>query len=890
MPSTHWNLPRRAEGVLRLLLVAGLAGSAASQEPSALDLLLKEGVQLNEKGQWAAAKTRFEAALFLARETGTKGAEAEAHRGLGWAAIGEARYADAEKELELARGSFAEVGDERGLARVHNHLASLAWYRNDLAQARGLYLRALEQFRAIGDVDGQVLVLGNLPFVGETQEEREAFVEQALAVVRAGKNREATLALLLHVRGDLLRNRAEYAMALASLQESAALYEAFGNRPKLASVYTSLGALYREHGLLDRAESFHRRALDLREKAGDRFGVVQSLTAVAIALREQGQPREALAVLEKANAACAEIGSSTMLLIPLWHTLADIHQQLGNPARAHQIARDLLPIIPDERIPGIRAKLAETAMALGRSDEAFAHLEIAEAAARSSKLPLHLVWVLGSKTEICSRAGRPAEALAAATEAIDLIEQLRPSQARADSLKLGFLERWQSSYAVAVRLMSDAGRIQDAFEMAERGRARAFLDLLAKPSSAASRIPSSELESPSLAAALSYDEAVEQARRLGTTLLSYFVTDRETFVWTIRPDHPVDLKRLPVSSRKLQQLVDRASTSLAGDRSPRGLPTRGGGLMLLGASERTAWRELHDLVVRPVEALLPRDPEARITIVPHGPLFGVPFGALVDGEGRYWIERHTLSYAPAAGIYRFTGAHTLTRTDLFRSPAFVGDPEAGLKDLQGRALPDLPGTRYEAFTSARLVEAAGLGPARVLVGEEADEASVLQAAGEASLLHFATHGIVDDERPADSFLALSPRGAEPDRDGRLTLDEIYSLRLKAGLVVLSACRTGRGRPSADGMVGLTRGFFHAGAPSILATLWDVADQPTFRLMTDFYRGLGDGLDKDRALRRSQLKLIKELRAGDLRVPLGASSVALPEHPSFWAGFVLLGEP
>jgi CHAT domain-containing protein len=149
--------------------------------------------------------------------------------------------------------------------------------------------------------------------------------------------------------------------------------------------------------------------------------------------------------------------------------------------------------------------------------------------------------------------------------------------------------------------------------------------------------------------------------------------------------------------------------------------------------------------------------------------------------------------------------------------------------------------------------------------------------------------VVRDERPLESFLALN-RDEKGGDDGRLTVRDIYALDLQASLVVLSACRTGLGQLSSDGIVGLTRAFLSAGAPSVVATLWDVADEPTYRLVSRFYAGLAAAPDKARALRAAQLSMLRALRAGEVKVGAGASAVTLPEHPALWAGFVLVGEP
>ena len=127
-------------------------------------------------------------------------------------------------------------------------------------------------------------------------------------------------------------------------------------------------------------------------------------------------------------------------------------------------------------------------------------------------------------------------------------------------------------------------------------------------------------------------------------------------------------------------------------------------------------------------------------------------------------------------------------------------------------------------------------------------------------------------------------------DGRLTASEIYALPLTADLVVLSACRSASGKISSDGIADLSRAFIAAGAPSVVASLWEAADATTAILMKAFYRAYAAGEPKDRALRQAQLHLLRELRAGHVTVDVNGTRATLPEHPMFWAGFVLQGKP
>jgi CHAT domain-containing protein len=172
----------------------------------------------------------------------------------------------------------------------------------------------------------------------------------------------------------------------------------------------------------------------------------------------------------------------------------------------------------------------------------------------------------------------------------------------------------------------------------------------------------------------------------------------------------------------------------------------------------------------------------------------------------------------------------------------------------------------------------------------ASEARVRQSVAGRSVVHFATHAVMRDDEPFSSYVALGASGADAGDDGMLTAAEIYGMRLDADLVVLSACQSAGGLVTGDGVATFARAFLYAGAASLVASTWDVADEPTSRLMANFYRRWQAGADKAVALRRAQLELLADLRAGRISVETVVGPVPLPEHPVFWAGFGLYGEP
>ena len=158
--------------------------------------------------------------------------------------------------------------------------------------------------------------------------------------------------------------------------------------------------------------------------------------------------------------------------------------------------------------------------------------------------------------------------------------------------------------------------------------------------------------------------------------------------------------------------------------------------------------------------------------------------------------------------------------------------------------------------------------ATVLVRSEATKARVVQAGARAGILHFATHGELNEKSPLDSALLLAPADGN---DGHLAVRDLFGLELHARLVVLSACETGLGTLSrGDELVGLQRAFLYAGTPAVVTTLWKVDDRASYELVRVFYERLGSAPAVE-ALRQAQL-------------------AALPTfpHPFQWAAFTLTG--
>ncbi|MES2390006.1 MAG: CHAT domain-containing protein, partial [Acidobacteriota bacterium] len=374
----------------------------------------------------------------------------------------------------------------------------------------------------------------------------------------------------------------------------------------------------------------------------------------------------------------------------------------------------------------------------------------------------------------------------------------------------------------------------------------------------------------------------------GATLISYWLSMEHLTIWVMKPGQAVVAKQVKVNHDVVGNLVVSTLQVAPGGRRRGAAPvaqvrTRGGVSQAVQRAKPKAWRELYELLIAPIEAELPKDAGSRVIVVPEDALHLLSFAALMDAEGHYLVERYALSTTPAIGILQLTAANEVEAAKLAAKYVVLANP-GQMPRVRGRELPALPGTDAEAHGIVRVLPGRS---STLLLGREAGIDSLGRQLGSATVLHFATHAIVSDGAPMSSFLALDRR----QRGGELTAASVYGMKMHTSLVVLSACSTGRGRFSNDGVAGLGRAFFYAGAASLVTTLWDVVDQPTAQLMPTFYAGLAKGESRSAALREAQLGLIRDLRAHKVKVEtLAGTNVSLPENPAYWAAFSLSGQP
>ena len=525
--------------------------------------------------------------------------------------------------------------------------------------------------------------------------------------------------------------------------------------------------------------------------------------------------------------------------------------------------------------------------------------------------------------------GRYSEAEDMLREAVAGWDAVRALAQNDDLDRVTLFEQQGYTYNLLQRVLVAQGQIESALVWAERSRGRALAATLSEGSVSPPRLTNLRRDArQSQTTLVTYSILTDGRRILGNEL----ETEETLLVWVLSPTGQLTFKQVPLKavwqdfSTRMENLSPLASLVQV-SRSDLGVSSRGFSDFSWAVSgtrrpntapdlEAVSLKLLHQLLIEPIAEALPISPDQPVIFVPEGTLFLVPFAALRDRNGTYLIEQHQLSVTPSAQTLLLT--ETETPFALSDAALVVGNP-ATMPPLPGESqpLPPLPGAEAEAIAIAKLLNT------DPLVAAAATEPAVLAALPEADILHFATHGLLDFDAQLNEFglplteaipnrsetgvtvtpgavivgenvtvggvdadialarervvrvglpgvLALAPEGSA---DGWLSAETIADMELKADLVVLSACNTGRGRITGDGVVGLSRAFLVAGAPSVVVSLWQIPDMPTALLMTEFYRQLQQDGNKSRALRAAML-----------------SVKATHPDPKNWAGFVLVGQP
>lgn len=758
-----------------------------------------------------------------------------------------------------------------GRAKLLSDLAFIAQERGDLRAAR-------EWTKKLAEV-APALPAGNVPWLG---------------LARGVANQ-----LALSRRIELALNGGNRQQAQELIAERIALLHQLGSDGGAASALFQAGRLFYEEGRWPEARQRIETARRLWASAQNLHGVLNALGTLALVEREEGRFAEAAARADEALTLARHLGGRDQIA---WaqRTLASIR------LRQNQIAA------------------ADTLL-----QEAALH-------ARTTQSISDRIATLFLQGQLREAQNANEKALEAYREAMALQESVRATAE--DESRFSDVRANYRLYERAVRLLVKMGRGEEAFQTLARARSKQLQDALGPrsirsddPALRAKLDDAAALEErlraviAQLEAERSRPAGEQNAEKLGNLQKVVAQTQGEFFLalhtleeahpaarWRVDPadvpsmrhglsDDALIIQYAPLGEQlyiflfeknglKIVETQTKPAEIWARIKAARAQLEKPGVLTRSAPAEGAATRgvavagttrapnapseaarpleanltELYDLLVRPIEADIA--PKKTLAFIPTQWLFYFPMGALAqreNGKLRFLIEDKNVVVLATTG--QVSKATRKRATDELGSGVVAfGDPKGA----------GLPAARVEVAEIGRLFPTS-----RVLQGEAVSKTAVLDRDNwEKRVVHFATHGVLNADSPTASYLQLSP-AEEPDADPdsqKLLIGEILAQELrKVEVVTLSACQTllGQRNPGLE-VMSLAGAFNDAGAQSVVASLWNVADDSTRVLMVEFYSQIAAGKSKAEAMRAAQKKVLSE-----------------PEwaHPYFWAPFVLSGD-
>ncbi len=863
----------------------------------------------------------YQQALPLFQRAGEDAKEGIILQALGQAVHGKGDDRQAIIYLTEARQRFQQNGDRLNAAVTAKFMGLIYVGLGDYLNALNAYQDAVEllqQSEEWVEVAITQSLLGDV--FNSLGEYYQALVQYDAALtfwqqtdVPEREDETAQAAELLGVKGQLYLQLGDYAQAEAAHTEARLIWQQLGEPAREATALRELGFLAALLEQYPGAFRYYGQALALWKTIDDRAGQAQILTDMGIAADWQGDPRDAIAYLEQALP-LRQAEENTFEVVRILNKLSFTYGQLWlmndlqagelSALRAHRIAAvGYIATLTDPAYKTIALSglglvhtlLGETEAAEQSYSEA---LSLAEAQ-HDAALQVAVLESIGLNAEF---VGNVAKAIAHYRSAIALSETMR-EHIRVEELKAAFAAepRQVDLYQRLIQLLWQTGDSEEAFHYAERARARAFLDQLGGQTIAAydrhsvplveeeqtlrqtlgtlerslqserakpfdqqdqqkieqwnseldttqqryiSLLTTLKIRNPAYAALISIDPVTLrelQRKHIDpqTTLISYFVLNDRTFAWVIDRT-TITAVELPASRAEIQQWRGLLDKTLQVEEAALDIDYL---QQILGT--------IYERLFAPLQ---PHLRHQNLTVIPHDELHFLPYAALWNAaEETYLIETYQLTYAPSASAL----AHLPQPENNSDGEALIlGNPDSSL-----------PNAKAEALAVAELFGA------EALIGSDATESALVNAAVPFHILHLAAHGTYNATSPFFSRIELT---ADDGNDGYLEVHEVFNLDFPAApLVVLSACESAVGTLSrGDDLIGLTRAFFYAGAPSVVTTLWNIDDEATVMLMESFYRRVRKGLSIAEALQAAQQEIL---------------ATEAWQSPYYWAVFTLHGD-
>ncbi len=870
------------------------------------------------------ARKKFEEALTDYRLAGDTAGEAEALARIGDASADLGNNHEATKYYNLSLPLWRSVGNLKAEAITLSNLAYAYDSLGEGQKALDYYDQSLAPTRKVGDLRGEGITLNNIGVVYNQIAERQQaldYYNRAL-IIRRNVGDKRGEAITLNNIGVVFEALGELQKALDHYNQSLALMKSLRNQRGEASTLSNIAKIQALMFDFQKARQVYEEALSLHRAVGNRTAEASALTNLARVEFSSGANEKALRYLTEALK-LAKDAKDRRNEANVLAGLGDLYASTGDHANALLHYRQALPIW--KAVADRRAE-ADTLYGVARVEMQKDDLTVARDAVQSA-LPL-IEFMRNKVTGSDLRTSYFATAQKSYELLIDILMRLHEKNPAASHDVTALQVNEQARARSLLELLAEAHadirhgvntplvqrehalqqqrdfKVEYQFRLLNRNHTPEQASALAAEIDTLTdqlRQVQAELRATSPAYSnLTHPQTLSLAEMRQiidpeTMLLQYSLGDERSYLWLVPRKGPVVTLTLP----------KRAEIEAAAQAWTR-LLTEGGSLESLDRSASALSRIVIAPAVKHLRA-------KRLVIVADGALHYVPFAALPLSQrgGAPLLVHYEVVNLPSAStlaalreipepqrsptatlaviadpVFRTDDARVKTKTSpsdrnqqdgerlVQNERAADAARSVGLK----RAGIDLRRLTFSRLEAEQLLKLVPQRESFAALDFAASQATVIDpSVSQYRLLHIATHGYLNPDRPEFSGLVLSlvDQFGEP-QDGFLSLSEIYNLRLKSDLVVLSACQTGLGRQvRGEGLIGLTRGFMYAGSPRVVASLWSVGDRATAELMQRFYTEmLRRKLPPPAALRAAQLSMLREPRWS---------------APHQWAGFVFHGD-
>ncbi|WP_293336559.1 tetratricopeptide repeat protein [Microcoleus sp. CAWBG58] len=834
--------------------------------------LLEQGIQQYNISQFRESLQSWEQALTIYREIGDRRVEAVSLHLLGNAYDSLGQFQQAIECHEQSLDINNEIGDRGGevdsFCGLGNAYQSLGQYHKAIeCHEQSLQISGKLKFRK-----KEAACFGNLgnayQSLGQYHKSIK-FHQQSFNISRETGDREQEANSIGNL-GNAYDCLGEYHKAIKCHQQSFKISHQIGYRKQEANSIGNLGISYHSLGQYYKAIKCHQQSFKISHQIGYREQEANSLNSLGLSYHSLGQYHKSIKFNQQSFKISREIGfrqgEATSLAV-----LGNCYNSLGqyeNAIKCHQQSFKISHKIGyREQEANSLTNLGLAYQSLGQDQKAIKchqeSLKISREIGRRQTEAASLTNIGG----ILFKNNKLPEAEEKLRDAIKVWENMRFELVNNEH-KRSIFETQLSTYRGLQQVLVARSQFNEALEISEMSRTRAFVELLQQT------LLTNDLPANDQTNKLSIPKIQEIARDRNSTIVEYSIVESDIiYIWVIQPNGNIthraaNLEPLNQQNQTLKQIILQTRISIGTEE----IDDAGNKIQLESQYKRDETGRfpllqlLHQILIEPIIDLLPTDANSSIIFVPHYDLFLLPFAALQDSNNRYLIEYHTILTSPSIQVLELTREHQNRVRGLRQAALIVGDPTIAPKFKEKPYKLEQLDRAKEAAEAI----AATLGT-QAISGDNATKVAILDRMLNTRIVHLSAHGLLDDFQGSGipGAIILAPSG---DDDGAIHAVDILQLKLDSELVVLSACSTGRGKITGDGVIGLSRCFILAGVPSIIVSLWNMGVISAKLLMTEFYQNLARGGDRAAALRCAML-----------------TTKARFPSPIAWAAFTLIGE-